>query len=238
MKGLILAAGEGKRLTELQLRHKALAEIKKKCIINYSLDMLCEVKSAICEIIIVVGYHAEDIVKYLGNNYKGIPIKYVVQEKRLGIAHAVKTARDLINDDFILCLADEILINNRIKQMICEFNKTNNVMCMCGAIFDKSDKSMKPIAYDLDENGRIAQVREKPEYYSNDIRGIGECIFTKAALDQLDYLQPNLKRGEYEMGDWIQLLIQTGGNVEVFDLADDYINVNRIDDFELANRIV
>ena len=91
MKGVILAAGEGKRLKELKLKHKSFAEVKKKHVIDYSLDLLSELN--IEEIIIVVGYNANDVMNYIGTDYNGVPVKYVFQEERLGIAHAVKVAK-------------------------------------------------------------------------------------------------------------------------------------------------
>ncbi len=247
MKGLVLAAGEGKRLTELKLRHKSFAKINGKCVIDYSLDMLADQKGAITEIVIVVGHNADSIVDYLGNSYKGINLKYVVQKERLGIAHAIMTAKDSLEDDFVLCLADEILINNKLDKMIESFQAEKTILCMCGVINNKDDFSMKPIAYDMDEFGNVICVREKPDHYKNELRGVGECVFSYRALDYLQYLKPNPKRGEYEMGDFIQLLIDRADRtsrcgeldvVRTFEIADDYVNVNRPTDIDAADFLV
>ena len=240
MKGLILAAGQGSRMAELKLRHKSLAIVNKKHIIDFSLDLLSEGQHGnklVDEIVVVVGHNAESIIGYIGDCYNGVPVQYVFQNERKGIAHAIKTARDVLDDDFILCLADEILFNSRLPEMVNSF-ANSDVGVLCGIVVDGDDFSMKPIAYDLNmTNSMVKQVREKPDYYNNAFRGVGECIFRKYTLNYLDELLPNIKRGEYEMGDFIQLIINKGHCVEVFDLADGYMNVNYAKDLSTANAL-
>lgn len=236
MKGLVLAAGEGTRLSELNLEHKSFATVNKKHIIDYSLDLLSQKNNGgerICsEIIIVVGYHADSIKRYVGSSYKGVPVKYVIQSERKGIAHAVAMAKQAIDDDFIMCLADEILFEPKLAEMVKSFYD-NNVECMCGVIYDGTDFSMKPIAYEVDNN-RVVAVTEKPTEYHNDIRGVGECIFSKSSLNYLDELKPNSLRGEYEMGDWIRLILEATHNVSVFEIAKGYKNINYAKDIKSA----
>ena len=236
MKGLILAAGQGTRLAELNLTHKSFAEVNKKHIIDFSLDLLTEKgkQEAICsELIVVVGYHAKSIMDYIGNSYNGVPVKYAFQAERKGIAHAVMTAKDILDDDFIMCLADEILFNPRLSNMVSTFYE-HEAECVCGCVYDPTDFSMKPIAYEIADNNTVTKVMEKPKNYSNGFRGVGECIFSKNCLEFLDELQPNPIRGEYEMGDWIQLIVNAGRKVEVFHLADAYYNINSVKDLKNA----
>lgn len=238
MKGIILAAGKGQRLSELNLKHKGLAVIQKKHVIDYSLDLLTRGDNALVdEVVVVVGYHASDIINYIGDAYNGVPVKYVYQHELKGIAHAVLVAKDALNDDFVMCLADEILVNSKLEQMIQYFN-SSNADVVCGVVIDGADFSMKPIAYDSDASGRIIEVREKPEVYHNDIRGIGECVFRKSTLDKLESLKPNARRGELEMGDWIQSVIDGGGTARIFELADAYVNVNYPKDIDAANKLL
>lgn len=242
MKGIILAAGEGTRLAELNLKHKSFAVVQKKHIIDYSLDLLANIghnapPHAVAEIIIVVGHNADAVMNAIGNSYRGIPITYVYQKERKGIAHAVLTAKEALNDDFIMCLADEILLNSRMDEMVQAFYQTES-SCFCGCVLDENDHTGKPIGYLLNEDGTIAKVMEKPQEYFNAYRGVGECIFSKGCLDMLDILQPNPKRGELEMGDWIQLCVDNLGNVRPFDLADAYVNVNYAKDIDAANKLL
>ena len=240
MKGVVLAAGKGTRLSELNLKHKSFAVVHKQHVINFSLDMLVgddEKHPLVDEIVIVVGYNKEVIMDTLGDNYRGVKLSYVYQKELKGIAHAVLTAKDVINDDFVMCLADEILINPDLQGMIKSFYESNAV-CVCGCVIDDSDKSGKPIAYELDANNHIVKVTEKPKEYVNALRGIGECVFKKQCLDYLTSLKPNSIRGELEMGDWIQTAANDKGNAMVYRLADAYVNINYAKDIEDANRLL
>ena len=239
MKGLILAAGKGTRLAELKLAHKSFAMINAKRVIDYSLELLANngTEPLVNEIIIVVGYHAEEIINYVGNVYNGIPIKYVYQQEQKGIAHAVMTAAEVINDDFVMCLADEILINPKLRDMIKLFYEFHADV-VCGAVVDATDFSMKPIAYQVDERQNVRAVTEKPSAYENAYRGIGECVFKKEVLKYLETLSPNPRKGEYEMGDWIRMAIEDNKTVKIFELADAYANINYAADIENASKIV
>lgn len=241
MKGIVLAAGKGSRLAELNLQHKSFAEINKKHVIDYSLDLLTTAdngKSVVNEIIIVVGYHAESIIEYVGDAYRGIPVKYAWQKELKGVAHAVMVGSDLLQDDFVMCLADEILINPQLKRMVDMFYE-KNADCVCGVVMDETDFSGKPIAYDVDEaTGKITKITEKPKTYENAYRGIGECIFSKKSLSYLKELQPNPIRGELEMGDWIRMIQEDTNNVYVCELADAYANINYAKDIQSAEALL
>lgn len=246
MKGLILAAGEGSRLSELNLKHKSFAVVHKKHVINFSLDLLSEIKcnngaKLISEIIIVVGHNADAVMTSVGYDYNGIPVKYVYQAERKGIAHAILTAKEVLNDDFVLCLADEILLNSRMQSMVQFFFETQ-AACVCGCVLDAKDMSGKPISYILRHYGSkaiVEQVTEKPKEYFNEYRGVGECVFSKKTLELLEVLQPNPIRGEYEMGDYIQSICNMfPDKVFAYDLADAYVNINYAKDIDAANKLL
>ena len=218
MVGIILAAGKGSRLAELNLKHKSFAIVQKKHIINFSLDMLVgsdDENPLVNEIIIVVGHNKEVIIESLGSTYRGVPLTYVHQKELKGVAHAILTAKDVIKEDFIMCLADEILLNPDLDSMIKYFIESDAI-CVCGGIFDENDHSGKPIAYEIDAFNNIIKVTEKPDCYPNAFRGVGECIFKKECLVYLENLKPNAKRGELEMGDWIQMAASDKGNAKIF----------------------
>src|SRR3990170_2940342 len=111
MKALILAGGRGKRLDDLSIQNnKCMTKINGRPAIEYNLDNA--VDSGVDEIIIVVGYRAEDIINYLGNKYKNKRLSYVIQWEQRGLVHAIECSKEaLAGDDFMLLLGDEIMVN-------------------------------------------------------------------------------------------------------------------------------
>ena len=78
MKAVILAAGRGKRLKETtEPVNKSMLKFNGRYLIEYSLETAR--LSKVDEIIIVVGYRAEDIVNQFGIQYENIRIRYVIQ---------------------------------------------------------------------------------------------------------------------------------------------------------------
>lgn len=234
MIGIILAAGQGSRLSNQEIPNKSLIKIGNDCIIDYNLKMLA--KQNVRKIIIVVNHNRQAIMDYVGDFYLGIPIQYVFQKELKGVAHAVLCAKNLLDDDFIMCMEDEILINERLSEMIKYFYQ-ENLFCLCGAYINNNDYSGKPLAYDLDSNNYIINVTEKAKSFSNEYRGIGECIFKKDTIELLNVLQENAIRKELEMGDWIQAVINKYKYVKLFNLADNCINVNYFEDIEYIKNL-
>jgi len=71
-----------------------MIKVQGKHLIEYNLD--CAVDVDVDEMVIVVGYKAEDIINFLGNHYKGRAIKYVIQSEQRGLVHAVECAQKTI----------------------------------------------------------------------------------------------------------------------------------------------
>jgi NDP-sugar pyrophosphorylase family protein len=162
LKALILAGGRGNRIDPVTGgKNKCLIEINNKTILEHNLD-LANIPD-IDEIIMVVGYKAEDIINKHGIEYKGKKIKYVLQKEQKGVVHAIETAKNLIgNDDFILFLGDQVLSKAKIQDMIREFKEKGH-FAVCGVV-KESDHSKISKTYSLmvDENGKIHRLFEKP----------------------------------------------------------------------------
>ena len=113
MKALILAAGRGSRVNEIsESINKCMIAVGDKPAIQYSLDNAIQMN--VDEIVIIIGYHAEDIINHYGNNYQGKRIRYVIQDTQRGLVHAMECAKGALEGaDFILMLGDEIPIQGR-----------------------------------------------------------------------------------------------------------------------------
>ena len=107
MKAVILAAGEGRRLRPFtETMPKVMLPVANKPILEYVIDAVKN--SGIDEIILVVGYKKEVIMEYF-EDYEGIKLTYVFQDKQLGTAHALMQAKGYIQDTFIVLSGDNII---------------------------------------------------------------------------------------------------------------------------------
>ncbi|RIK56657.1 MAG: nucleotidyl transferase [Chloroflexi bacterium] len=231
MKALILAGGRGSRLQEFtETKNKCMYNFRGRPLITYSLDYACG--AGVSEILIVVSYLAESIINVLGNAYKGIPIKYVIQWERKGLVHAMETSQGAIGgDDFMLFLADEVLANPRHVDMVKCFQE-QKVFTLCGVVPVKDTSQIKKtyaVIYN-ERDSRIYRLIEKPRAILNNLMGTGNCIFRNAIFDYVPYTPINQVRGEKELPDLIQCAVDDGMLVQLFGVGTRYVNVNTVDD--------
>lgn len=227
MQGIVLAAGKGSRLQGKHDINKCLLTYKNKTLIEHNLDIL--VGCSVCEIIIIVGYHSENIVQHIGYSYCGIDVTYVYQKELLGIAHGVLCAAPYINQNFFMCLSDEILFSPTIESFLQCFNKSG-ADCTCGVVTDNIENIRKNYTVQLGHNDRILDLIEKPFNVYNNLKGTGYCAMRTTMLPLLKSLQPNPMRGEYEMGDWILQGIKKGLLCNVAVIASGEMNINTASD--------
>lgn len=237
MKALILAGGRGSRLNEFTKdKNKSMIEIFGRPILSYNLDHACDLN--VNEIIIVVGYKSEDIINYVGNQFKSIPVKYVFQKEQRGLIHAIECAREAIgNSDFFLMLADEIVINPNLREMLKLYRK-NEAFVVCGTVLEE-DKLSIGKTYSAMVNkadSRVFRLIEKPRFPINKIKGTGHCIIKNEMLSYIERTPINANRGERELVDWIQCAIDEGKKVYTYNIAKIYVNVNTKDDYDLAKQ--
>ncbi len=238
MKALILAGGRGKRLDERSIEtNKCMIPIKGRPVIEYSLN--CAADTEIDEIILVVGYRAEEIINTYGTRYKNKKLKYVIQWERKGLVHAVECAREAIaGDDFLLLLGDEILVNPRHQAMIDEFRKGDQFI-ICG-VLAVEDRELIKRTYTLihDNNQIIYRLVEKPRHPFNNLMGTGDCVFRNGILDYIEVTPIHHERKEKELPDLIQCAIDDGKTVKSFMICDRYSNINSEDDIQKAENIL
>lgn len=230
MQAVILAAGGGTRLNST-IPNKCLVEIQGLTLLERCLNNLCT--KYVDEFIIIVGFNKEYIINFLGNSYKNIPVRYVIQNELNGIAHGVYQASDIINGSFIMSLSDELFINADITSMVKYFYDTK-ADCICGVVEDSLQNISKAYTIKINSLNQIVDLVEKPNFSFNNYKGTGTCIFTQDMLGLLEYLPKNSIRGEYEMGDWILAGIKKQLLCKPFKVADKNINVNTQEDYEAA----
>ncbi len=114
MQAVILAAGEGIRLRPLtQNKPKALIPVANKPIIEHTILSLLE--AGIRDIIVVVGYRKEQVMRHL--SHLSVPVMIVRQTEQLGTAHALLSARDRIAGDVLVLPGDNYIDPDSIRDI-------------------------------------------------------------------------------------------------------------------------
>lgn len=116
MQCVILAAGRGVRMKPLtDSTPKPLLKIAGRTLLDYSFDALPD---EIDEVVMVVGYLGEQIRAYLGGNFRGRSIRYVVQEKLEGTAKALWKAKSFLHGRFLVLMADDIYAKEDVEKCL------------------------------------------------------------------------------------------------------------------------
>ncbi len=230
LKALVLAGGRGKRLEQVSSNiNKCMLTFRGRPLVSYSLDNA--VRVGVSEIVLIVGYKAEDIINHFGNSYEGIRIRYVIQWEQKGLVHAIECAWKAVGkSDFMTFLGDEILVEPRHEEMIRLFYE-EDLFVTCGVIrVEDLSQISKTYAVIQDQDCRIFRLIEKPKKPLNDIMGTGNCIFRNGIFEYIESTPINQKRGEKELVDLIQCAIDEGHPVKSFDIGLGYININLEED--------
>ncbi len=231
MQALILAAGRGKRVHNLsQFQNKCMIPLHGKPVLEFHLEQAAHL--GVQEIILTVGYLAESITNLFGNNFRGVPIRYVHQEKQQGLVHAIEVASPFVHDDFILMLGDEYFIKPNHAGLVNYF-KDKKLFGVCGVVEEADPESIrKTYALMLGENQRIHRLIEKPRKPVNEIKGTGVCVFKNTILDYIQFTPVHYLRKEKELPGLIQEAVDDGEEIFCFPVAEKYFNINQIEDLE------
>lgn len=235
MKALILAGGRGNRINEFsENQNKCMIPFRGRPLIEHILEKIDG--TDISEIVIVVGYKAEDIINHYGISYRDKRIQYVIQREQKGLVHAIECARDALEgQDFFLMLGDEVMSNPKRKEMLDIFQSDESLFGVCGILkVNDFDQIRRTYALVKDEQDRIFRLIEKPKRAINEYQGTGHCIFKNEILDFIDITPIHYERGEKELPDLIQCCIDDGKVVRSFLICDKYVNVNSREDLATA----
>lgn len=233
LKGLILSGGKGERLRPFTYSGaKQLVPIANKPVLFYAIEDL--VGCGITDIGIVVGdtrAHVEEAVDD-GNRF-GARVTYIQQEAPLGIAHAVKIAADfLAGHPFVLYLGDNLVLGG-VAPFVERFRSDSS---NCQILLRRVDT---PQSFGVAElvDGRVARVVEKPRQPPSDLAVIGVYIFDQHVFEAVQQLRPSA-RGELEITDTIQYLIDKGLSVQAQELDRYWMDTGKMGDILEANAVV
>jgi glucose-1-phosphate thymidylyltransferase len=234
MKALILAAGKGTRLRPITNScPKHLVPVANKPVLFYGLDQIRE--AGITQIGIVVSAETKlEIESTLTNNNSwGADIEYILQNRPLGLAHAVKSARSFLKDDpFLLYLGDNIF-QDGVKGLLAQFlSKMSDAVI---ALKEVGDPRRFGVA-EIDARGFVQKVVEKPAVPKSNLALVGAYVFSPEIHQAIDLIEPS-KRGEYEITDAIQMYVDQGKRVFGNCLSGWWLDTGNKDDLLEANRV-
>ena len=232
MKAVVLAAGKGTRLQPLTNGlPKALVEVDEKPLLTHCLDKLVSLDAD--EFVIVVGYRKEQIIDYYGNSYDGVPITYVHQEEPAGLAHALLQAEPEIEDDFMLMLGDNVFRGN--LDTVVQRHREQRVDCAFLVEEVPEDEAPRYGVCVTNKYGEITEVVEKPDDPPSNLVMTGFYTFSPAVFKACSLVQPS-DRGEYELSDAINLLMDSGRTIDAVRLNGWRIDVGYPEDRDTAER--
>ena len=235
MKGLILSGGKGTRLRPFTYTGaKQLVPLANKPVLFYAIEDLVE--AGITAIGIVISLETGDQVKAtVGDGAKfGAQITYIVQDAPRGIAHGIKIAQDFLGEDkFVLFLGDNFIRDGIVPQVTAFRDSAMNAQIILYAMDDPSSMGVAV----LDADGRVTRLVEKPKQFISPYAVIGIYMFDRHVFEAVNSIKPSA-RGELEITETIQYLIDHDLNVRAHQLKGWWIDTGKMSDILEANRLI
>jgi glucose-1-phosphate thymidylyltransferase len=234
LKGLILSGGKGTRLRPItHTSAKQLVPVANKPVLFYGIEAMA--KAGIAEVGIIIAPETGDEIRAAAGDGSrfGVELTYIVQDEPLGLAHAVLTAEPYLGESpFVMYLGDNLL-QGGIADLVASFREQRpDALILLTPVPDPEHYGVAELS-----NGKVTRLIEKPPHPKTDLALVGVYMFTSCVHDAAKAIEPS-PRGELEITDAIQRLVDQGNRVEPHIVRGWWKDTGRLEDMLAANRLV
>jgi glucose-1-phosphate thymidylyltransferase len=234
LKGLILSGGKGTRLRPITYTSaKQLVPVANKPVLFYGIEAMA--RAGIREVGIIIAPETGDEIRAAvgGGDRFGVSITYIVQDEPLGLAHAVLTAEPFLGSaPFVMYLGDNLL-QGGIEDLVAAFRSSRpDALILLTPVPDPEQYGVAEL-----RDGTVVQLVEKPLEPKTNLALVGVYMFTDCVHAAARTIKPS-ERGELEITDAIQYLVDQGMRVEPHIVQGWWKDTGRLGDMLAANRLV
>lgn len=241
MQAIILAAGRGERLLPLtNTMPKCMVHIKNKSLIFNMLDHLSET-GRVNEVIIVCGYMADVLQKYIGTSYQGMRIDYIVNDKyeSTNNVYSLFLVGNRIKTDCMLLECDLFYQKDVIDSII-------NSSADCSILVSPYNKQTMDGTIVIVEDGNVKELLIKSHqdldkdyshaYKTVNIYKFKESFFNRKLMPALDnYIKTGNMHSYYELVIG-SLIYYRNDNIQAIEIDESrWYEIDDMKDYERVN---
>ena len=239
VSGVILAAGEGRRMGKLgQHIPKACLPLMSKPLLAHNLNMLHNL--GIQDVIIVLSKKNRDVIERVAktNAPSGVRLKFIEQPHQHGIADALLHTSSVTGEHIVLVLGDTYFVPSNLALGLNTL--LNNAQQGVAAVLsirsvENTDLIRRECTIRIDSAGYLLEIQEKPAEPWNNLKPCGVYFFTRSIFSAIAETPPSLLRGEIEITDAISTLITQGYRVRCLESITRDYNLSSPEDLLRCN---